>query len=265
MARRPRYRPKPDLSPLEQHNLGVLFDGALLNRPYGGEYPRYKALANLKLIKLFEGHDALSDSEAQDRARAINPYRDWSHKFVAEYAGNLIGWGVAMGAVEPGPTRDGQRVWVMPDREPRYAELGGRSVQVRGLEPQAQAAMDKRVRAQAKLNATLNRKAAEAAAPEIVRLLDAIAVANPDTVIPDFWSHYVPADVRERWPRIAEAKGLLADLHHGWPRFWIKRWVGQLKDAHREALGRAAVRDRDAKARQERLTEDSAAFEDMDL
>ena len=168
-----------------------------------------------------------------------------------------------MGAVEAGPHRDGIRVWVMPDREPRYAVLGGRSIQVRGLEPQAQATMDRRVRAQAKLNATLNRKAAEAAAPEIVRILADIAKADPDAVIPDFWSHYVPADIRERWPRIAEASGLLADLHHGWSRFWIKRWMGQLKDARREALCRAAIRESDAKAQQERLDEDAAAFADL--
>ncbi|POR41026.1 hypothetical protein CRT23_20530 [Methylobacterium sp. V23] len=186
--------------------------------------------------------------------------RRWSTEFTLDFIGNLIGWGVHLGILLETQDPAGSPVWTLRSREMRYGVLGGRAVQVRDLEPEAQARIERKLRAQAKLNATLDARHSEKVAPEIRQLLADIVLADTGARIPEGWGVYVPADIREQWPRIGDAMGILVDLHRDWDRGLQARWVERVREERRDALVRAAVRKEETEALEAQILADDDAF-----
>lgn len=168
---------------------------------------------------------------------------------MCDWVGTRLGWGMHLGIlVEAAPGPDGERAWTMPDREPQYDVHRGRARRIRGLPPAEQIAMDRRRAREAKLRATLDAKHARQVAPRVGDLLDRITASEPDAVMPAGWGPYVGADVMERWPTVAEARGLLVDLHHGMNRERQREWLRHLEAASAAASFAASRREGERQA-----------------
>lgn len=264
-------RAPPDYTEVHKPENVAKFEKDLAARDHGRDIRTYPVEVNDRLMRLFEGHQDLTDDEVLSGAAILYGPRGWSPWFVCGVAGNLVGWGLHLSIIEAHHAPDGTRLWRMEDREMRFADIGGRAVQIRGLEPEAQARMDRNRRATAKRNATLQRNHAIKVRAEVQRHLAEIVRLDPETLIPEMAIRsqgLIPDDIEKRWPRLAEAAGLLIDLHHGWSRNLQKKWVYDLKQEVKAAQGRRVIRERDAHVQQERLAEeaalDAALAEDAD-
>jgi hypothetical protein len=253
-------REKPDYSHLHGRPLSVILDGAIANRPYGADVPTFAATVNADLLSWFAGREVLTASEALATMEPTRGMRGWSEEFVCDWVGTRLGWGMHLGILDEaaqGP--DGERAWTMPDREPAFDVHNKRARRIRGLPPAEQIAMDKRRAREAKLRATLDTKHARQVAPRVVDLLDRITGSEPDAVMPAVWAPFVGADIMERWPTFAEARGLLVDVHHRMDRERQRTWLRHLEAAADAASFYASRREGERQAAAD-LAEDADAF-----
>lgn len=252
-------RENPDYSHLHGRPLNVILDGAIANRPYGQGLPMFPAAINFDLLEWFEGREHLTADEALAIMEPTRDARKWSPEFLCDFVGTRLGWGMHLGLLVEVPASDGGRAWTMPNREPMFDVHRGQARRVRGLPPAEQIAMDKRRAREAKLRATLDAKHARTVAPRVVDLLDRITGSEPDAVMPAGWAPFVGADIMERWPTVAEAHGLLVDLHHGMNRERQKEWLRHL-EAAADAASFAASRREGERQAAAALSEDADAF-----
>jgi hypothetical protein len=243
----------------------IILDGAIRNRGYGRDLRGYPVEVNSFLIGLFESREHVTRADLMEAADVVRVPREWSPEFATDYVGNHVAWGLHLGLLVEGQGPDGERVWTMPDREPRYAIIGGKAVQIRGLPPEAQAAMDKRRRAAAKRKVTMARRHADRLAPAIASALSAILDEDFEIPVPARWSPaYVAPDIVSRWPLLKEAFGLILDIHRDWPKGRQEAWrasveITLFETRSRVGAERAARTTLDAK-----LAEDDQAFADME-
>lgn len=261
-----RFKPRPEYGHLIGSSLPLILDGAIQNRAYGRDLRAYPVEVNWYLIDLFEGRAGLNRADLMAAADVLRVPREWSIEFATDKVGNYIAWGLHLGLLLEDDGPDGERVWTMPDRQARYGIIGGKAVQIRGLPPDAQAAMDKRLRTAAKRASTIARRHADRLAPAIAADLSAILDADFGISIPASWATiYVPPDIMARWPKLKDAFGLLLDVHRDWTRDRQDGWRSAVAVTLTETRGRVAGERAAQAVLAAALTEDSAAFEDMDL
>lgn len=226
----PRWyrREQQDYSHLLGRSLAVILDRAIENRPYGRDEPRFPAEVNETLLIWFAGREVLTASEALDIGAPARTARGWSAEFTVDWVGTRIGWGLHLGLLAEAPAPDGERAWTMPDRELQYDVHRGRARRIRGLPPNEQFLMDRRRAREARLHATLDAKHARKIAPAIEKALADMTASEPDIAMPANWAPFVGADIMERWPTEAEARGLVVDLHLVWTRERQKEWLRRL-------------------------------------
>lgn len=178
------------------------FESALVRPTCGAGHDRWPAYVNEDLLVAF-AEDVVLGREAfvpryDARMAAKFPRRGerpQPDRRAWESAGNAVGWSIRLGLLtaETGP--DGERVWRLVRREPTYVLNKKWQVeQVAGLTSALQVARDKRAATQAKLTATLARKACEKRIPTLATRLRAILEAEPEFVVPAEWvvAGYVP-------------------------------------------------------------------------
>lgn len=261
-----KFKPMAEYGHLYGVSLPLILDGAIRKREYGRYIRTYPVETNAFLIDLFEGRDGLTPADLIAAAEGYRTPRGWSIEFTTDYVGNYVAWGMHLGLLLEADGPDGERVWTMPDRQARYGIIGGKAVQIRGLPSEAQAAMDKRLRTAAKRAATLARRHADRLAPAIAADLSAILDADFGIPIPASWATiYVPPDIMARWPKLKDGFGLLLDVHRDWPKDRQDAWRRAVAITLSETRGRVAGERAAQAVLAAALTEDSAAFEDMDL
>ena len=266
-------RPRPDHSFRQGGSPEDIFNGTLRNWTAGlhlcGWHGRaFPFEVNAYLIELFAGHDSLKLADmiavAQRRSEAFG----WGILVTMDYVANRVGCGLHVGVLVESQGADGERIWAMPDREMRYAIVGRRMVQIRGLPPAEQHAMDRRLQNAAKREKAAAQRHADRIAPDLATDLGAIIEADCDVQIPGTWSpDFVPADIVERWPKIRAAFGLLIDVHRDWDKGRQDTWRAMVARTLVETRSRV-VAERAAQAVLDAvldaaLAEDAGAFEDM--
>lgn len=261
-----KFKPMAEYGHLIGASRDLILDGAIRNRRYGRDLRGYPVEVNAFLIDLIGARAHLTRADLMEAADVVRVPREWSAEFATDYVGNHVAWGMHLGLLVEADGPDGERVWTMPDRQMRYGIIGGRAVQIRGLPPEAQAFMDKRLRTAAKRAATMARRHADRLAPAIAADMSAILDADFGIPIPAGWSPlYVAPDIVERWPLLKEAFGLLLDVHRDWPKDRQDAWRAAVAATLHETLGRVAGERAAQAVLAAALTEDADAFEDMDL
>ncbi len=260
----PRWyrREKPDYSHLHGRPLNIILTAPSRTGPTGGR-PDVRGDRERRpheMVRRPGGPHGLRGS----RHHGAHPRHAWVVRGVRlRLVGTRIGWGMHLGLLEEAPASDGERAWTMPDREPQFDVHRGKARRIRGLPPAEQIAMDRRRAREAKLRATLDAKHARQVAPRVVDLLNRITGSEPDAVMPAGWAPFVGADIMERWPTVAEAHGLLVDLHHGMNRERQKEWLRHL-EAAADAASFAASRREGERQAAAALSEDADAFAGSD-
>ncbi|MRI55123.1 hypothetical protein D8770_14300 [Methylobacterium sp. DB1607] len=194
------WTPPPPATIEECHRA---FDAALVSPTYGTGHSRWPAYVNEDILIVFGEDSALGREAFVPRydARMATKFanrrgeRPQPDRRAWESAGNAVGWGLRLGLLtaETGP--DGARAWRLVRREPTYIlDKKWQCEQVAGLTSALQAARDKRAATQAKLTATLARKACEKKSPWLAQRLRWILEDEPGFAIPASWAAqgYVP-------------------------------------------------------------------------
>lgn len=179
-----KFKPMAEYGHLIGASPDIILYGAIRNRRYGRDLRAYPVEVNWYLIDLFEGRAGLNRADLMAAADVLRVPREWSIEFATYKVGNYVAWGLHLGLLVEADGPDGERVWTMPDRQARYGIIGGKAAQIRGLPPEAQAAMDKRLRTAAKRAATMARRHADRLAPAIAADLSAILDADFGISIP---------------------------------------------------------------------------------
>ena len=231
------------------------FEHALRDGGFGpGVYPAWNAYVNRDVLAIYgdEGWLGFDDvarlyAERASRQREQYPQAYWRK------AGNLFHYAVQLGLIAGERGGEHGRGWRLVHREPQWVvdSQGGRSIarQVLGLPPAEQAAEYRRQARQAKLTATLDRKARHAADAEIAALVSAILAGDPDATVPEHWAasnQYRLPCVPEWLPgtRIDVCAPVLREAHHTLdvPRQTVREWLRELRHAARIAPTRYARR-----------------------
>jgi len=221
MPRRGRvFGPPLPTSRSDLFNLGLASRRRVLEPREGEGWDR-------SIREFFGGPDEFDDGPALAAYAERDPR---NAALLARYAGLVIARGIDLGTVaevRSTPTR----VWRLVDREPQYRRINREPVRVRGLPPAEQAAMDRRLAPFAKRDAAAAARHAEKIAGYLGRLLDWLAAQR--AAIPASWcGYYVPPRVVEQWPTVAEARGLLGELHRDWSidrqQVWLRLIAAQV-------------------------------------
>ena len=221
------------------------FDAALATPTYRSDGDRWRVYVNEDVLSIFGEDDVLDAPETVERfanrmrrkfPKSLYPRSKWhiSTTVARHWAGaaNLLHWALQYGLVTQEVAVDGSLAWRLVRREPTYIfdeRRGWQVQQVRGLEPHLQAAHDRKEASRRRLNETLDRKAREAADPEIRRLVAAMQDLDRDILVEgDVLKGRLPEICHGR--RLAEASPVLIETHHrlGMDRHELKRWVRSL-------------------------------------
>lgn len=268
----PSRFPKGDYSHLRERTPAEILERSIFARGYGGAFATYEVSVNETLIGMFEGRDRIGAADLLGMQAAFveraGRGSSWTPEFWADFAGNLIGWGLHLALLVEAPGPDGERGWRMPDREMQFDVHRNRTRRIRGLPGEEQAAMNRRLLTQARRAATLDRQRAESLAPLIATALSEILALEPEATVPATWGRYVGEDVPARWPLMREAFGLLVEAHREWPRRRQQNWLDvirrELALAHsRGWLRKRAEAEAEEAAAAVRLAEDADAFEGL--
>ncbi|NEU12603.1 hypothetical protein G3T14_10685 [Methylobacterium sp. BTF04] len=231
------------------------FDAALAVPTYSNPLDRWPAYVDGSLQTIF-GKDGILGPEDlaprfADMMRLRFPRSMWSAAGVDKRhwsgLGNVLHLGqkfrLVLSVADP-LDPDGDPAWRLVREEATYegsARRPWRAVQIRGLPPAEQAAQDKKEAARVRLHCTLDRKARDAADPEIRSIVAAMQAFDRDV-------RFESERLRARLPeicygrRLAEISPILIETHHrlGMRRDEIKAWIWALKMEQIVLLGRYA-------------------------
>lgn len=224
------------VSPINQ----VAFDRALATPTYSSQDDRWRVYVDRDLQSVFEDDDVLGPvamvPRFADLMRLKFPRSKWSPAGTCAHhwqgVGNLLHWAMRyeLATQEEGP--DGSPVWRRARKEPSFIvdpNRGWRVLQVRGLPPALQSEQDRKEAARRKLRGTLDRKAREAADPEIRRIVAAMQDLDRDILVEgEAIKRRLPEICHGR--RLAEVSPVVIETHHrlGMDRDELKRWVRAL-------------------------------------
>jgi hypothetical protein len=158
--------------------------------------------------------------------------------------GNLVHHALLLGLIREQTTETGERGWRILDRRPHWIVVGTGAQktlrQIGGLPPEKQAVVDKASARQARLTATLDRKARERADARIAQAVRNIIHEDPDTLIPASWValHWIP--VWLAGTRLDAASAIIREAHHAGEidRPSLKHWIRILETEAVVAIGR---------------------------
>ena len=218
----------------------LAFDRALATPTYSSQDDRWRVYVDRDLQTVFQDDDVLDPAAMvprfADLMRLKFPRSRWSPAGTSaqhwQGVGNLLHWAerYELATREDGP--DGSPVWRRARAEPTFIvdpSRGWRVLQVHGLPPALQSEQDRKEATRMKLRGTLDRKAREAADPEIRRLVAAMQDLDRDILVEgEALKRRLPEICHGR--RLAEVSPVVIETHHrlGMDRDELKRWTRAL-------------------------------------
>lgn len=251
------------------------FDAALANGGFGpGTYPAWNAYVNRDVLIMFEGVEWLSvDDVVRIYAERLSRQREQYPDAFWRKAGNHLHYAIALGLVVEAHDPDRGRGFRLVHRLPQWI-VDGKGChkfarQIRGLPPREQAAEDKRQAKQARLTATLDKKARFAADEWVANRVSTLLSIDPNRTVPKRWADkgWVPGWLVGK--RIDATASVIRDAHHAaeMPRPTLRTWTqelsGEINLANCEREREAYAQARDAST--EIPAEDAAALEGLTL
>lgn len=227
------------------------FDAAVLE---GGGYVSrdgmWSAYVNADVLAVWGEDEVLGRASIVDRYSARMRARFARYQGGAENprtwgdAGNLLHHALRLGLIREQATETGERGWRILDRRPHWVVVGTGAQrtlrQIGGLPPEKQAVVDAASARQAKLTATLDRKAREKADARIAQAVRNILHEDPDTLVPASWValHWVP--VWLAGTRLDAAATIVREAHHAGEidRPSLRHWIRILETEAVVAIGR---------------------------